>query len=167
MGAAGKATFQIVSAPGCGPKEQGGGGGELYFFFPLNGWLGIAGTFGLFETVPSDTTGGFVYRGYGSGALGISLEAGGQIADWPTVGRLAAGGGIGASADWGAYQYTTLYFFYPETFVEGFLDFSFAGLPSLRLRFSLPVSVQFRRDLDYSFSAALGLGVIYTFGGVK
>ncbi len=167
IGATGESTFQIVNAQGYGPKEQGGGGGELYFYFPLNGWLGIVATFGLFSTLPSDATGGFTYRGYGSGALGASLEAGGTIAAWENAGRLEAGGRLGASADWGAYQYTSLYFFYPEVMTEGFLDFVFAGLPSLRLRFSLPVRVQFRRDIDYSFSAALGLGVIYAFGGAR
>ncbi|HVO37778.1 MAG TPA: hypothetical protein VMV03_02010 [Spirochaetia bacterium] len=165
MGVRGEATFQIVQGQGYGPKEQGGGGGELYCFFPFSAWLGMAATFGLFETVPSDATGGFVYRGYGTGVLGASLEAKGPIADLSGLGRLMGGGSVGAAAAWAAYQYTTLYFFYPEVLAEGFLDFAFSGLPSLHVRFSLPLAAQFRRDLDYSFSASLGLGVIYAFGG--
>lgn len=164
MGVRGEAAFQVVQGQGYGPKEQGGGGGELYFFFPFNGWLGIAATFGLFETVPSDTTGGFVYRGYGTGALGASLEAKGPLSDIRGLGKLTGGGRVGAAADWAAYQYTSLYFFYPEILAEGFLDLAFAGAPSLHVRFSVPLRAQFRRDQDYSFSASLGLGVIYAFG---
>lgn len=165
IGLTGDATFQVVSGQGFGPKEQGGGGGELYFSLPVLSWLGIGAFLGLSETLPSDTTGGFVYRGYGTGGLGACVEAHGQIARWQSPGTLDAGGRLGVAADWAAYQYTSLFFFYPEAMLEGFLGFRFAGLPSLQFRLSMPFRVQFRRDLDYSMSAAIGLGAVYTFGG--
>ncbi|MGA2764687.1 MAG: hypothetical protein ABSG17_15150 [Spirochaetia bacterium] len=164
IGIAGDDIFQISSSQGYGPKEQGGGGAELYVLFPILSWLRVGASFGLFETLPSDTTGGFVYRGYGTGALGVSVEAAGVLSQSEAAGTLEAGGRVGLNADWGAYQYTSLFFFYPETLAEPFLGFRFAGLPSLQARLSLPFRVQFRRDLDYSFSASLALGVNYTFG---
>ena len=165
IGLTGDASFQIVSGQGFGPKEQGGGGAELSLSFPILTWLSVGTSFGLSETLPSDTTGGFVYRGYGTGALGACVEAHGPIGQWRNAGTLDAGGRVGVAADWSAYQYTSLFFFYPETLVEGFLGFRFAGLPSLQFRLALPFRVQFRRDLDYSLSAAVGLGAVYTFGG--
>lgn len=165
LGMNGGATFQIASGQGFGPKEQGGGGADLYLLVPVVPWLRIGTSLRLYETLPSDTTGGFVYRGYGTGGLGVFLEAEGSVGAWAPVGTFEAGGQIGANADWAAYQYTSLFFFYPEVMVEGFLGLRFAGLPALQVRLSLPVGFQFRRDLDYSFSAAICLGANYTFGG--
>ncbi len=165
IGLDGGATFQIASGQGFGPKEQGGGGADLYFLFPVIRWLSVGTGVRLYETLPSDTTGGFVYRGYGTGGLSAFLEAGGPIAVWARAVRLEAGGQVGASANWAAYQYTNLFFFYPEVMVGGFFGLRFARLPFLQVRLSVPVSVQFRRDLDYSFSAAVCLGANYAFGG--
>jgi len=167
LGLAGDATFQIVRGQGFGPKEQGGGGANIYLLFPLNTWLRLGASFGLAEVVPSDTTGGFVYRGYGVGALGIFVEAAGNLGSWNGVGAFEAGGQLGANADWAAYQYTTLYFFYPEVMAGGFIGLRFAGLPDLQLRLSVPFKIQLRRDLDYSLSAAISLGASYSFGGSR
>jgi len=167
IGIIGDMTFQIASAEGYGPKEQGGGGAELYTFFPFADWIGMGLFFGLSETLPSDTTGGFAYRGYGTGAIGLFAEVHFRLSSVGTLGTLFGGGRAGLSADWGSYQYTSLYFFYPEEVTEGFLFLRLASLPSLQVRLSLPVRLQFRRDMTYSYSAALGLGAIYTFGGTR
>jgi len=164
IGLSGETSFQIVSGQGFGPKEQGGGGADIYFLIPLVPWMRIGASFGLSETLPSDTTGGFVYRGYDTGALGMFLEAAGPVGAWERVGVLEAGGQIGINADWSVYQYSSLYFFYPELETGGFIGLRFVGLRALQLRLSLPLRFQFRRDLDYSFSAALGLGANYSFG---
>ncbi len=158
-------TFQIASGQGYGPKEQGGLGAELYTFVPFADWIGMGVFFGLSETLPSDTTGGFVYRGYGTGALGLFAEVHFRVGRIGTLGTLYAGGRSGLSANWSAYQYTSLYFFYPEQITEGFVFLTLASVPSLQVRLSLPFRVQFRRDMSYSYSAAIGLGAIYTFGG--
>ena len=165
IGLSGEDTFQIASGQGFGPKEQGGGGADVYLLVPLVPWMRFGASFGLYETLPSDTTGGFVYRGYGTGALGVFLEAAGTIGTWARVGKFEAGGQIGANADWAAYQYTSLFFFYPELMTEGFIGMRLAGLPALQIRLSLPVRFQLRRDLDYSFLAAISLGANYSFGG--
>jgi hypothetical protein len=165
IGLSGETTFQIASGQGYGPKEQGGGGGDLYCLVPLVPWMRIGASFGLSETLPSDTTGGFVYRGYSTGALGMFLEAAGPIGALDKVGVLEAGGQIGINADWAVYQYSSLYFFYPEVETGGFIGMRFVGLRALQLRLSLPLRFQFRRDLDYSFSAALSLGANYSLGG--
>ena len=132
-------TFQIASAEGYGPKEQGGGGAELYTFFPFADWIGMGLFFGLSETLPSDTTGGFAYKGYGTGAIGLFAEVHFRLSSVGTLGTLFGGGRAGLSADWGSYQYTSLYFFYPEEVTEGFLFLRLASLPSLQVRLSLPV----------------------------
>ncbi len=137
----------------------------MYLLVPLVPWMRFGASFGLYETLPSDTTGGFVYRGYGTGALGVFLEAAGTIGTWARVGKFEAGGQIGANADWAAYQYTSLFFFYPELMTAGFIGMRLAGLPALQIRLSLPVRFQLRRDLDYSFLAAISLGANYSFGG--
>jgi hypothetical protein len=165
VGLAADTTFQIASGQGFGPKEQGGGGADLYLLVPIVPWMRFGTSFGLSETLPSDTTGGFVYRGYGTGALGIFLEAAGPIGTWDKVGTFEAGGQLGINADWSAYQYTSLYFFYPELVTGGFIGLRFAGLPALQVRLSLPVQFQFRRDMSYSFLAAISLGANYSFGG--
>jgi hypothetical protein len=165
IGLAGDATFQIASGQGFGPKEQGGGGGNLYLLVPIVPWMRFGTSFNLSETLPSDTTGGFVYRGYGTGALGVFLEAAGPIGAWGRVGTFEAGGQLGINADWAAYQYTSLYFFYPELVTGGFIGLRFAGFRALQVRLSLPVKFQFRRDLNYSFLAAISLGANYSFGG--
>ena len=158
IGLSGDDTFQIVSGQGFGPKEQGGGGAELYMLIPLVPWMRMGASFGLYETLPSDTTGGFVYRGYGTGALGVFGEAAGSIGTWNRVGTFEAGGQIGANADWAAYQYTNLFFFYPELMAEGFIGMRLAGLHALQIRLALPFRFQFQQDLDCSFRAAISLG---------
>ncbi|HTP59722.1 MAG TPA: hypothetical protein VMM82_12450 [Spirochaetia bacterium] len=166
LGLAEDTTFQIVSGQGFGPKEQGGFGAKIYLLIPLGSWMRLGTSFELSQTLPSDTSGGFVYRGYGSGAVGMFLEAAGPLGRWEPVGSFEAGGQLGVNADWAAYQYTTLYFFYPELMTEGFLGLRFAGLRGLQARLAIPIKVQFRRDLDYSFLAAVSLGVNYSFGGI-
>jgi hypothetical protein len=165
IGLAGDTTFQIVSGQGFGPKEQGGIGGEIYLLMPIAPWMRVGTSFRLSQTFPSDTTGGFTYRGYGTGAVGAFLEAAGPLGAWGSVGSFEAGGQLGVSADWASYQYTTLFFFYPELITGGFLGLRLAGLRGLQVRLSVPIRIQLRRDLDYSFQAAVGLGANYSFGG--
>jgi hypothetical protein len=163
LGLNGAGTAQILSAEGFGPKMQLGGRGSLQLGIPILDWLGLEASLGILGLAPSDASGGFTYRGLCGGSLGVGAEAFATIGSWDKLGTLRAGGGLGAAAVVSRYEYTTLYFFYPEIRVEGFLEYNPAFLPSLGVRFSLPVSVQLRRDVDYSVAMGIGLGVSYRF----
>jgi hypothetical protein len=167
IGLHGAGTAQILSVEGFGPKLQLGGGGSLQLGIPILDWLDLEVNLGILGLAPSDASGGFTYRGLCGGNLGVSAEASAPIGFWERFGRLRAGGGLGAAAVVARYEYTTLYFFYPEIRAEGFVDYSPAFLPSLGLRLSLPVSVLFRRDVDYAVAMSIGLGVSYRFGAAK
>jgi hypothetical protein len=163
IGLNGTGTAQILSVEGFGPKLQFGGGGSLQLGIPILDWLDLEVSLGLLGLAPSDSTGGFTYRGLCGGNFGVSAEAYATIGPWERFGQLRAGGGLGAAAVVARYEYTTLYFFYPEIRADGFLEYDPAFLPSLGLRLSIPVSVQFRRDVDYSVALGLGLGITWQF----
>ena len=114
--------------------------------------------------LPSDATGGFVYRGYGTGALGVSVEAAGVLLQSQTAGTLEVRWtrwpecGLG-----GLPVYEPLFLLSRDPC---------GAVPRVQVRRAAlspgapvsPIPVQFRRDLDYSFSASVALGVNYTFG---
>ncbi len=164
IGLNGAGTAQILAAEGFGPKMQLGGGGSVQLGIPILDWLSLEVDLGILGLAPSDASGGFTYRGLCGGNLGVSAEAFGSIGSWERFGRLQAGGGLGVAAVVARYRYTTLYFFYPEMRAEGFVEYNPAFLPSLGLRLSLPVTVPFRRDVDYAVTAGFGLGVSYRLG---
>jgi hypothetical protein len=167
LGLNGVGTAQVLSAEGFGPKLQLGGGGSLRLGIPILAWLDLEVDLGILGLAPSDASGGFTYRGSCGGSLGMGAEAFATIGSWERFGQLRAGGGLGAAAVVARYGYTTLYFFYPEIRTEGFVEYNPAFLPSLGLRLSLPVSVQLRRDVDYSVAMGIGLGVSWRFGAAE
>ena len=167
LGLSGGEITQISAAEGFGPKLQYGGGGSLVMHFPVLSWLDIATNLDFFSIAPSDLSGGFGYRGFSWGDLAVLAEARSRLADSPRLGRLEAGGGLGLASVLAAYEYTTLYFFYLEPRIEGFVAWAPSFLPDFDLRLSVPVGWQLRRDLDYSFTAGVALGVTYTFRSAK
>jgi hypothetical protein len=164
LGLSGFGESRISAGQGFGPKLQYGGGGSLDMRFPVLPWLDIAAGLDFYGIAPSDISGGFTYRGFGAGDLAVAAQGRAVLGTWPGFGELDAGGGLGLAGVIAGYEYTTLYFFYPEVRIEGFIDYIPAFLPVVDLRLSLPVAAQFRRDMDYSFSAGIGLGLTYRFG---
>lgn len=167
IGLTGTAVAQIASAEGFGPKVQAGGGGCIDVAVPVLAGLEIDASIGLLNVSLSDASGGFAYRGFSGGDLCVSVEAFAPIGSWKGFGQLTAGGGLGVAAVVAGYQSTTLCFFYPEIRAEAFLECNPAFLPSLGIRLSVPVSLQLRRDVDYSVTTGLGMGVRYYFGGAR
>ena len=143
---------------------QYGGGFSLDFVFPLSPVLSLDWSVGGFTVAPSDISGGFTYRGYSGGNMGLVLTFLPTVLSSEHFGVLRAGGGAGLGAALPSYWYTTLAFFYLEPRIEGLLSWSPAGLPHFGFQLSLPVSMQLRRDMSYSFTGGLGLTVLYSFG---
>jgi len=96
--------------------------------------------------------------------MAIMAQAGWVIVSSPSFGLLRAGGGIGIAAALPSYWYTTLAFFYLEPRAQALLDWEPAGLPRFDFQLSLPIAFQLRRDLDYSMSTGIGIGVMYRLG---
>jgi hypothetical protein len=167
LGIGGVGSVQIAAGQGFGPKLQLGGTASFEIAFPMAHWLELSTSLDVFGVLPSDVQGGFVYRGFGGGAVSLALRGRGVIASSARWGQIGAGGGLRGSAALPCYQYTTLYFFYPEAGVEGFIDFRPAGMPGWSFQLSVPLRVQFRRDMDYSVSAGAGLSARYSLKGAR
>jgi hypothetical protein len=164
LGLSGGATATISAGQGFGPKLQYGGGFTLDFIFPLRSWAALDASIDGFTVAPSDISGGFLYRGYSGGAMGVMALFSTTIAASDRLGEIRGGGGVGMRAALPSYWYTTLAFFYPEPRVEGLLTWTPTRLPAFTFELLLPVAMQLRRDMDYSVSGGLSLGVVYTFG---
>ena len=164
LGAGGNGTATISAGQGFGPKLQYGGGFAVDFVFPLAPWIALDWSVGGFTVAPSDLSGGFDYRGYSGGDMGLMATFMPTIVSSESFGVLRAGGGAGFAAALPSYWYTTLAFFYLEPRVEGLLDWSPAGLKGFTFELLLPVSMQLRRDMSYSLTGGLGLCVLYNFG---
>jgi hypothetical protein len=164
LGLWGAGTGTISAGQGFGPKVQYGGEVSMDFVFPVREWLAIDGSVEAFTVAPSDASGGFLYRGYSGGAMGLLVVFAWPVATSPRLGELRAGFGAGIAGALPSYWYTTLAFFYLEPRLRGILAWTPAGLPSFTFQLLVPVAMQLRRDLDYSVSAGIGLGVQYTFG---
>ena len=157
----------MSAGQGFGPKLQYGGGVSIDFVFPLAEWLRLdASTIG-FTVGPSDISGGFLYRGYSGGAMALMAQVGAVIVSSPTFGMLRLGGGLGLAAALPSYWYTTLAFFYLEPRAQALLDWVPSGLQRFDFQLSIPIRLQLRRDLDYSLSTGIGIGVLYRFGKDK
>jgi hypothetical protein len=164
LGLAGAGTMTVSAGQGFGPKLQYGGRLSLDFVFPILPWLALDASIDAFTVAPSDISGGFLYRGYSGGAVALMSQFSGTIASSSSLGAIRGGGGLGIAGALPSYWYTTLAFFYVEPRVQGFLDWQPAGLPAWHFQLFLPVSMQLRRDLDYSLTAGLGIRVFYAFG---
>lgn len=165
LGLGGIGTVTLSAGQGFGPKLQYGGGFSIDFVFPILDWLRLDASIDGFTVAPSDISGGFLYRGYSGGAVAIMVQAEAAIASSPNLGVIRLGGGLGAAAALPSYWYTTLAFFYPELRAQGLIDWEPSGLPRFDFQVSVPVRMQLRRDLDYSVSAGIGIGVLYRLGG--
>lgn len=164
MGIGGTGTVTMSAGQGFGPKLQYGGGASIDFVFPILAWLRLDASIDAFTVAPSDVSGGFLYRGYSGGALAVMAQAGTVLASSPSLGLLRLGGGLGLAAALPSYWYTTLAFFYLEPRLQGLLDWEPAGLPRFDFQLSVPVRFQLRRDMSYSVSTGIGLGVLYRLG---
>ena len=164
LGLSGDGTATISAGQGFGPKLQYGGGLSMDFVFPLKPWLALDATIDAFTVAPSDISGGFLYRGYSGGALGLIAAFAWPLAVPDRFGGLSAGFGVGLGTALPSYWYTTLAFFYVEPRVRGTLAWTPAGLPDFTFQLFTPVALQLRRDMGYSVSAGVGIGVLYTFG---
>ena len=160
-------AVHVGATPEFGPKAQWGGMGTFGASFTLASWLDMAVSVEAFGIAASDAQGGFTYRGYSGGAFALSLQGHAAVASDTSWGQLLVGAGLGAAAVVPGYQYTTLYFFYPEVRMEGYLDWRPAMMPDFSILISLPVRVQLRRDMAYSGSAGIGLAVAYRVGSGK
>jgi hypothetical protein len=167
FGLSGTGAAGIGSAPGYGPKIQFAYGGALAMSVPLLDWLWMDISFEFSGALPSDTSGGFLYRGYDGFGLGVMVQGAAIVATAAHWGTLGAGGGVGIGANLPAYQNTTLYFLLPELRVDGLLNWRPYGLSQLALQLTLPVHIQLRKDMTYSATAGLGLGLSYSLGAAK
>jgi hypothetical protein len=167
VGASGFGSVQAAAGRDLRPKLQYGGGGGIEMLVPLLSWLDLDFALAMSEHAGSDVSGGFVYAGFLGTGLSVGAQAHGGLADWEGIGVLEAGAGLGLGASLASYNDTTLYFFYPEVDLIGFMDFSPAFLPSLAFRLFVPLNVLLREDMDYTLSTGVGFGVLYSFGGGK
>jgi hypothetical protein len=167
MGLGGVGTVTVSAGQGFGPKLQYGGGASIDFVFPILEWLRLDASVDGFTVAPSDISGGFLYRGYSGGAMAIVAQVGAVIVSSPSFGQMRVGGGIGIAGALPSYWYTTLAFFYLEPRVQALLEWEPAGLPRFDFQLSVPVAFQLRRDLDYSMSTGIGIGVLYRLGKDK
>jgi hypothetical protein len=152
---------------GLPPKTQVGGSTSVDLRVPVLGWLGLATAVEVLGVLPSDVSGGFLYRGYDGAALWMSLEAWRTIPLRDGLGTLEAGGALGAGVWIVGYGNTTLNFSYPEAQATGFLLYAPAACPMLGIRFSLPMRAQFRRDLEYALSVGVGVGISIRWEGTR
>ncbi|MGA2639742.1 MAG: hypothetical protein ABSG21_02420 [Spirochaetia bacterium] len=167
MGLGGVGTVTMSAGQGFGPKLQYGGGASIEFVFPIVEWLRLDASIDAFTVAPSDISGGFLYRGYSGGAMAIMAQAGAVLVSSPSLGLMRIGGGLGFAAALPSYWYTTLAFFYLEPRAQALLDWQPAGLPRFDFQLSVPIAVQLRRDMSYSASIGIGIGVLYRLGKDK
>ena len=158
---------QVSAAPDFGPKIQLGGNLAAVFTFSLVSWLDLAASVEGFGMLPSDVSGGFAYRGFGGGALGTALEAHFPLAHAERLGSLSAGLSLGGAGALPAYASTSLYFFYLEARLGGFLTWEPAGTRGLSVRLGIPARADLRRDMSYSLSTGLSLGIAYELAGAR
>jgi len=164
MGLGGTGTVTMSAGQGFGPKLQYGGGASIDFVFPIREWLRLDTSIDAFSVMPSDISGGFLYRGYSGAALAIMAQAGAVLVSSRSLGLMRIGGGFGFAAALPSYWYTTLAFFYLEPRLQGLLDWEPAGLPRFDFQLSVPVRLQLRRDMSYSTSTGVGIAVLYRLG---
>ena len=164
LGLNGAGTVQIISAEGFGPKLQFGGGGSLQLGIPILDWLDLEVSLGILGLAPSDASGGFTYRGLCGGSLGVGAEAFATIGSWERFGRFGQAAGWESPPWW--HGTSTRPCISSIRKLERKVSWNTtrrSSLPSA-LRLSFPVSVQLRRDVDYSVAMGLGLGVSWRFG---
>lgn len=155
----------VVSTIGFQPKAQLGGDFWVGISIPLTSWLSLSASVTGLDLLPSDTQAGFSYRGFSGGGVGIGLGFRSPVAVWKSIGELGAGADAGVAGMLATYEYSSLYFVYPEARLEGFLDFRPAVLRFATFRLSVPARYDFRRDLYYAVSVGVGLAVSLSLGG--
>jgi hypothetical protein len=145
-------------------KAQGSWNAGALAEFPLFRFLALGLSLGYRYTAASDLAGGFLYRGHGGMAPGLYLAARTLLARVQDRMDLLGGAAAGVSASFDRYSLTELYFFYPSTFLEPFLEFHFRRLRSQTFSLSAPVRLDFRRDLELSLAFGLELTWRYYLG---
>lgn len=163
VGLGGLGSVQLAAAQGFGPKLQPGVEAALCVTLPLLPWLDLRTDLGGLGVAASDVTGGYLYRGYAGGSLALGAAAHAAVAAWEGVGRLDAGGGLLLAGAFVWTDRTTLYWFYPDVRLEGFVDFRPEGLGALHCVLFVPLRWELRRDMDYCFSTGVGLRAAISF----
>jgi hypothetical protein len=163
----GNLNAQLSAVDGYGAKTQLGGEAAVDVLFPVTGWLGLGVSAGWLGAMPSEMNGGFGYRAYSGGFLGFTAEASAPLATWTKAGTLRGGGRLGVIAGVAGYGGTGLVFFFPSLGLDGFLRFTPAALPFLDIGVTLPLRVYFRKDLQFSGSAGLGMSIAVSTGRAR
>ena len=151
-------TMALTQSPGFPMKAQAAWEGGVLAEFPLFGYVAVGITLDYRYTAPSDLAGGFLYRGHGGICPGLYLSIQAPLIRAPKRMGLLGGLATGGSASLDRYSLTELYFFYPSIFLEPFVAFYFPSQGPRTLSLSVPLRVDFRRDLDRSFAIGLTLG---------
>ena len=124
---------------------------------PVVSLFGLGFILGFRGAGASDPVTGVLYGGHHGLEAGAYLYGRGRLAR--AGDRLDLLGGIlaGGSANFEVYSLTELLFFYPSLLVEPYLELHFPRLGAHTFSLSLPARLDFRRDLELSASAGLGL----------
>jgi hypothetical protein len=124
---------------------------------PLSGIAGLGFTLGYHGMGSSPPSAGVLYRGHSGLEAGAYLAGHGRLGRGGERLRLRGGLQAGASASLDTYSQTELLFFYPSLLLEPCLELHFPRLGAHTFSLSLPARLDFRRDLELSASAGLGL----------
>jgi hypothetical protein len=159
VGVDARGALMATQADGFAAKFQAGGeiGAELVV--PLTSWLDGALTISGFTFLPSNTDGGYLYRGFGGNSLGLAFAARTTVASSPAGGVLDAGVIAAAEGSLPSYSQTGLYFYTPEISVAPAAWWTLPGPGDFTLRLALPVNLLLRRDVTFAVSAGVSLAV--------
>ena len=155
----------VVSTIGFPPKVQLGGDLWAGISIPVTNWLFLSASVSGLGELPSDTQAGFSYRGFSGGGVALAVGLEGTVASWRSIGSLGIGAEAGVAGVLATYEYSSLYFVYPEARLDAFAEIRPAALPAVGFRLLVPLRVDFRRDLYYAVSLGLGLAASLSLGG--
>ncbi len=154
---------------------------NLKFHFPIGGtfFIDTGGT--AHFICPSGYSAAYYYRGHKGGGFDIGfglrfdtsgtgsspVSVGGVNNSGPNAGppriSTAAGVVIGGSFSFSVYDHSYQLFFYPSVYLAPFFDLRFSPASFFFLRFTAPLRLSFRRDLDHSSSYGLGISAVFDF----
>ena len=156
LGAGGGGGVALAGGPGFPVKAQPWWTAELAVEAPLADMLGIGVSADFRQAGASSADGGIVYRGHYGLGIAAYLYGRQQLSDTERL-DLLLGVAFGGAASFDAYNMTELLFFYPSLLLEPYLEFHFLRLGGHTFSLTLPLRLDFRRDLDTAASAGLGL----------
>jgi hypothetical protein len=164
VGLSGSWNAQRSAVEGYGAKTQVGGEAAVDVLFPATAWLNLGVSAGCLGAMASDMFGGFGYRAYSGGFLGLVVEASAPLASTRSTETARAGVRLGGLANVAVYSNAALAFFFPSLALDGFLRLTPKACPHLEIGVTLPLRVYFRKDFLFSGSAGLGVSVAVSRG---